>query len=233
MELNKSKKITKYIVSSTMVVNAMAAPVAVFAANDKVDPALVPAAVQELLNKGILQGDQNGNVNLEGKLTRIQVAAILARALNLDVASKPASASFTDVSSDSWGLKYISAMQTLGIMVGDGGKFRPNAYLTKEELAAILVRVTQTNITGKGNNLNVSDAHQVSDWAKGYVQAALEAGLIPLQDGKFSPKGAITREQVAQVTSNFTNSEKFEQYKETINTLLDEGKKISNSDPTV
>lgn len=232
MELNKSKKITKYIVSSTMVVNAMAAPVAVFAANEKLDPALVPAAVQELLNKGILQGDDKGNINLDGKLTRIQVAAILARALNLDV-SKTASASFSDVSSDSWGLKYIASLQQLGIMVGDDGKFRPNAYLTKEELAAILVRVTQTNITGKGNNLNVSDANQVSDWAKGYVQAALEAGLIPTQDGKFSPKGAITREQVAQVTTNFTNSEKFEQYKETINTLLDEGKKISNSDPTV
>ncbi|CAH1223749.1 S-layer protein sap [Paenibacillus plantiphilus] len=232
MELGKSKKITKYIVSSTMVVNAMAAPVAVFAANDKVDPALVPAAVQELLDKGILQGDHNGNVNLEGKLTRIQVAAILARALNLDV-SKSGTVSFTDVSSDSWGLKYIASLQNLGIMVGDNGKFRPNAYLTKEELATILVRVTQTNIVGKGNNMGISDAGQVSDWAKGYVQAALEAGLIPSQDGKFDPKGQITRQQVAQVASNFTKNVKFEEYKSSINTLLDEGKKISNSDPTV
>ncbi len=232
MNRNKFKKVSKYVISSTMVVNALAAPVAVFAANDQVDSSAAQAAVKELLDKGILTGDQNGDLNLEGKLTRIQVAAILARALNLEVSTTSTSA-FSDISSDSWGLKYIDALTKLGIMVGSNGQFRPNAVLTKEELAVILVRVTQTNIVGKGNNLKIDDADMISGWAKPYVEAALEAGLIAATNGKFGAHNQVSREEVAIVANNFIHAPKFEEYKKSINSLLEEGKKISNSDPTV
>lgn len=232
MDNKKALKVSKYIVSSTMLVNTMAAPIAVFAADNKIDSSYAKAAIEELVNKGILTGNQKGDLQLEGQLTRIQVAAILARALNLDVSSTPQT-SFKDVNSDSWGLKYIHALEKIGVMVGSNGQFRPNEFLTKEELATILVRITQTNIVGKGSKLELGDKDQISDWAKDYVAAAIEAGLIPINDGKFAPKSPVKRQDVAVVTNNFMKSEKFEKYKESINTLLDEGKKISNSDPTV
>lgn len=227
---NKKVKITRYAVSSAMLVNALAAPVAAFAAEETKSSDLVQAAVKELIDKAIMSGDKNGDLNLEGKLTRVQAAGILARSLNLDT-SKLTNSTFNDVSKDHWGLKYISIMENLGVMKGSNGSFRPNAILTKEELAVVLVRITQTNIVGKGNNLQISDSNDISDWAKPYVHAAIEAGLIPVQNGKFAPKSQVNRKEVALLTAAFIKSEKFEQYKEEINKLLEEGKKISNSDP--
>jgi hypothetical protein len=232
MNVKKVQKITKYVISSAMLANAVAGQAAVFAANEKVEPPLAQAAVKNLFEKGIMFGDENGNFNLEGNLTRIQVAAILARSLNLDISKTP-KVNFTDVSSDSWGVKYIDALANLGVIEGSDGQFRPNDVLTREELAVILVRITQTNIVGKGNNLPITDANQVSDWAKAYVQAAIEAGLIPVENGKFAPNKKVSRQEVASVTDNFIKNDKFEQYKKSANTLLDTGKKISNSDPTV
>jgi len=229
---DKKSKITRYVVSSAMVVNALAAPVAVFAAEESGRPDAVQAAIKELMDKAIMVGDDKGQLNLEGKLTRAQVAAILARSLSLDAAAAPASA-FQDVSKDHWGLKYISIMDRLGVMTGSDGKFRPNAVLTREELAVILVRITQTSIVGKGNQLAVSDAGEVSGWARPYVQAALEAGLLPAPNGKFAPKSQVDRREVALVASAFINGENFETYKESVNALLSEGKKISNSDPSI
>jgi hypothetical protein len=226
------KKITKYVLSSTLLVNTVVGQAAVVFAADEKKPEIMQSTVKELFDKGIFTGDEKGNLNLEGKLTRIQVAAILSRALNLHV-DTTVTTSFKDVSADSWGLKYIDALQKLGVMVGSDGKFRPNAVITKEELAVIFVRITQTSIVGKGTNLSVTDANEISGWAKPYVQAAIEAGLITTVNGKFSPKSEVTRQDIAVITDEFIKDSKFEKYKKSINNLLDEGKKISNSDPTV
>ncbi|XID91172.1 S-layer homology domain-containing protein [Paenibacillaceae bacterium WGS1546] len=231
MSIEKKSKITRYVVSSAMVVNALAAPAA-FAADESVSPDAVRAAVKELMDKAIMVGNANGELYLEEKLTRVQVAAILARSLGLDPSAAPISA-FVDVSKDHWGLKYISVMDSLGIMSGANGSFRPNAVLTREELAAVLVRLTQTSIAGKGGNLTISDANEVSPWARAYVQAAIEMGLIPAVNGKFSPKSPVDRKEVAVLTAALIKSDQFETYKESANALLGEGKKISNSDPSV
>ncbi len=232
LNIDKKRKITRYVVSSTMVVNALAAPVAAFAADETGSQDAVRSAVRELMDKSILVGNEKGDLNLEGKLTRVQVAAILARSLGLDTATAPVS-SFRDVSRDHWGLKYISVMDKLGVMTGAGGSFRPNAVLTREELAVILVRITQTSIVGKGNQLALSDAGDISAWAKAYVQAALEAGLMTAPGGKFGPKTQVDRQEVALVTSAFIKGDHFEAYKESVKALLGEGKKISNSDPSL
>lgn len=233
MERNKKNKITKYVLSSTLLANTVVGQAAmVFAADEQKTPDLVQTTIKELFDKGVMMGDEKGDFNLEGKLTRIQVAAILARALDLDV-SAPPTVSFTDVSSDSWGLKYIDALQKLGVMVGSNDKFRPNAVLTKEELAVIFVRITQTSIVGKGSNLAITDVNEVSNWAKPYVQVAIEAGFISVDNGRFNPSQQVNRQEVALITNTFIKSEKFDQYKEAVNSLLDSGKKISNSDPTI
>ncbi|MBW7452783.1 S-layer homology domain-containing protein [Paenibacillus sepulcri] len=233
MDINKTRKITKYALSSALLFNPLVATGSAFAADAKIDTSLIQSAVNELLKQGILEGNEKGDLNLEGKLTRIQVAALMARALQLDVSSTPKGISFSDVSADSWGAKYINALSKIGVFIGSDGKFRPNDYLTKEEFAVILVRITQTSIEGKGNNIPVSDADQISNWAKPYVQAAIENGFIFAVNGKFTPKEHVVRQEVVVEANNLIKSDNFEQYKESIGELLKDGKKISNSDPTI
>ncbi|WP_145323836.1 S-layer homology domain-containing protein [Paenibacillus xylanexedens] len=228
----KKDKITKYVLSSTLLATSLAGQASVYAADEKVTPDATQAIVKELMEKGVLTGNQNGDMNLDGKLTRIQVAAILARSLNLKLADNP-SVNFKDVSTDSWGLKYIDALEKLGVITGSAGKFRPNDVITKEELAVILVRVTQTSIIGKGDNLTISDKDSVSAWAKPYVQAAIDAKLLSSDNGQFNPKNQVTRKEVAIVTDSFIKNEKYETFKQAANNLLDKGEKISNSDPSI
>jgi len=228
----KLNKVSKYVIGSTMLTNALLAPVTVFAAESKPDQTVLQSAIKELLDKGIISGDSNGELNLGSNLTRMQVASILARALNLNL-HQISGSSFTDVSSDSWGIKYVEALYQLGIMVGSNGEFRPNDVLTKEELAVILVRITQTNIIGKGNNLSFSDADSISNWARPFVQAAIESGLLSLNNGAFEGQRLITRDEVFVIANSFIQSPVFGSYKEKINTLYNTGKKVTNSDPTV
>ncbi|NQX59438.1 hypothetical protein HQN88_11180 [Paenibacillus qinlingensis] len=55
---------------------------------------------------------------------------------------------------------------------------------------------------------------------------------MQVNDGQFSPKAQVTRQEIALLTNNFVHSERFEQYKESIGILLETGKKVSNSDST-
>ncbi|WP_173111027.1 hypothetical protein [Paenibacillus qinlingensis] len=56
--------------------------------------------------------------------------------------------------------------------------------------------------------------------------------FMQVNDGQFSPKAQVTRQEIALLTNNFVHSERFEQYKESIGILLETGKKVSNSDST-
>ncbi|MWC28294.1 S-layer homology domain-containing protein [Paenibacillus sp. MMS18-CY102] len=231
MNFERKKKITKYVVSTAMVANTLAAPIAVFAAdNGSQQTSEAQSAIQKLVDAGILQGDQKGDLQPLEKMTRAQVVSLLAKALNIPVKTGQ-STGFSDVGKDSWVAPYLSGLNSLGIIVGDNGKFRPNDLLTREELAALLVRITQNSIVGKGNNLGISDPQTVSDWAKGYVQVALELKLISAPNGVFAGQNSVTRELVAIVANKFIENPEFKGYQQNVQKLASEGKKISNSDP--
>lgn len=240
----KARNLSKIVLSSALISNVLAGA-SVYAADENVTPLAQPKdlnnasdwsknAIQSLLTKGVLEGDLEGNVNPSGKLTRLQTVAILGRALGIKT-DAPTGSSFKDVSADSWGLPYLESLHKVGIIEGNGdGSFRPNDTITREEIAVLFVRIAGISIEGKGGNLQVKDASDISDWAKPYVQAALEAGILTVDSsGAFGGKTEVTREAMAVVTEQVISSEKFEQQKETIKTLFEEGKKVSNSDPSL
>lgn len=235
-----NKKLMKLVVSSSLLTSAMTASMAY--AQESVSPVqvseltkasdLASSAIQRLLAEGILDGDSAGQANASAKITRLQTVAMLARSLGLK-ADNVAASSFRDVSADSWGLPYLEALAKIGIIQGSGeGRFRPNDPITREELAAIFARIHQVNVTGKGANLNIKDAGQISDWAKPYVQAVIEAGLLTPTNGEFGAKQELTRDIVAVVTNQLISSDKFNTLKEKISTLFKEGKPLSSSDPS-
>lgn len=86
----------------------------------------------------ILGGAGNGRFAPNGRLTRAELAAMLAQTLNL--ADSP-SALFSDVPSDFWCAGKIGAVAALGLMDGTGdGRFDPDAALTQEQLIAVMGR---------------------------------------------------------------------------------------------
>ncbi|WP_310502404.1 S-layer homology domain-containing protein [Paenibacillus qinlingensis] len=169
-------------------------------------------AINQLQKEGILTGMDAEHFNPKGTLTRAQFIVIMVKSLNLPIDNKAVS-SFTDV--EGWAVPYIEAAKKYGIIDGiSDSMFAPNATLTREQSAVVMVKALQKQ--GEIENsaeLTIPDAASVSDWAKKYVALAFKYKLVTgNEDGSFNPQGTATREQAAQMGSNFIES--VEQVKE-------------------
>ncbi|OPX91736.1 MAG: Endo-1,4-beta-xylanase A precursor [Pelotomaculum sp. PtaB.Bin013] len=102
---------------------------------------------------------------------------------------------FADVSDDySYVKPYISALSVRGIMRGTGDDtFDPGDTLTRAQAAVILSKF----LCLKDKEYSGTFADVASgQWYTQSIEAVSQAGLIYGADGKFDPKGKLTREQM-------------------------------------
>lgn len=102
-------------------------------------------------------------------------------------------AEFSDVQGH-WGQAEIEKWSEKGIIVGSDGMFRPNAPITRGEMAVILDRVMKYQV--KADN-SFKDLGQ--SWYTEAVLKANAAGVILGNDGIVRPNDNITREEAAVV----------------------------------
>jgi hypothetical protein len=207
--VNQFKKLLAVTVALTTAVS----PAASFAATDNpassssftdIDTASPWARdlIAEVKKLGLMSGDMKGTFRPKDTVTRQEVAAILVNLLHLQTPDV-AQSSFSDVSSANWGMKQIEAVAQAGLMAGYKGTFRPNDPITREEMAAILVHAAKGSAEGKGDSLKLADRDDVSPWARGYVQAAMEMGLMSGDGSHFYPQKSAQRQEVAAMLLNF------------------------------
>ena len=107
---------------------------------------------------------------------------------------------FADLADSHWAKDFIYDLYNRGIVSGDGesNTVRPDAQITRQEAAKIAVSAVGLSASSAG--LTFTDAAEVADWAKGFVAAAVDAGIITgFDDGSFKPNDNMTREQFAAV----------------------------------
>jgi len=148
---------------------------------------------QRLVEQGIFEGFPDGQAHLDQNTTRAQAAKIVTLILGLDP-NALASGKYTDLAAAEWAAGYIGALTAAGIMQGKGdGIFDPSANVTKEQLATIMVRALNLEVSEAGDDFTGN----VSDWAKNYVNTALKAGLISPSDDYTQP---VTRELLVEAS---------------------------------
>lgn len=126
-----------------------------------------------LRKEGIFSGFADGSSRLYDSMSREQFATVLYKLFELPDAPYPTS--FSDVLKNRWSFEAIRAVARAGLMYGvSATKFSPEANVTVEQLAAILVRATSYESSGVGFVTG-----KVSPWARGSVRIALDHGLIP------------------------------------------------------
>lgn len=139
-------------------------------------------------------GYEDGTVRPENNITRAEVATIFFRLLTEE--SREAYYSevnaFTDVSDGDWYNNAISTLVNADIITGyTDGSFRPDAYITRAELAAIASRFD--DISGGETRLTDIDGH----WAEDLISSAYNKGWVDgYPDGSFRPDQNITRAEV-------------------------------------
>ncbi|WP_150275596.1 pullulanase [Paenibacillus tepidiphilus] len=158
-------------------------------------------AVKSLSAKQIVTGISADAFNPGGNVTRAEFTALLVRALGLQGTGQSA---FADVAAGAWYAADVNTAVSLGIVNGRGtNSFAPNSTITREEMAAMLIRALQVK---QGRELTAeaaasfADAADISAWAASYVNTASGLGLIQGREaGGFAPQAAMTRAESAQV----------------------------------
>ena len=113
-----------------------------------------------------------------------------------DQPTTPEKVVFGDVSGH-WGETYIKSLLEKGVVVEDTN-FRPNDSISRAELLAMLFRSAKTELSAYGESFG--DVSK-DDWFAGYVQTALDMGIVSSADS-FRPNDAITREETAKIVAN-------------------------------
>ena len=154
--------------------------------------------IQKLYDMDIVKGDTENNFNPDKKITRAEVAALAERMLGLNAEYVYI---FDDVAADKWYAKSVAAVNSAKIMVGDGKTFRPNDYITREELCGFAVKVLRyKNIEQKNAQSNFADNDEISAWAKQAVGECFARGIVNgVGENRFSPKTNATRAETAVI----------------------------------
>ncbi len=95
-----------------------------------------------------------------------------------------------------------------GLITGDGkGNYFENKKITRQELAVIISKVAGMNgLKLSGEEVKISDMNSVSSYAKNSVKAAVNSGVIKLDDkGNFNPKAEITASEIQTMLTDLVN----------------------------
>lgn len=159
-------------------------------------------AVRFVYEAGLMQGEGENTFNPNGKLSRAMLVTILYR-----LEQEPAvgrGSMFSDVGSGQWYTEAVSWAAEKGIVNGyEDGRFGPNGSVTREEMAAMLMRYAEfkhIDTSAAGNISSYRDGAKVSAWAEGALSWAGSVGLIQGDDNNsLNPQGQATRAETATI----------------------------------
>jgi len=162
------------ILSMVLILMLMATSLAFAAVPSDVTGESYEAAVQTLMDRGVITGDTDGLYHPEATLSRAQACAIVVRAINPPAAELFGTATqsvpdsgFTDMVGHGWAEPYVNYAVKNGITFGVGNnKFNPKGDVKSTELMTFVLRAA-----------GYSDASLGGTWPENYVQKAKDLDL--------------------------------------------------------
>ncbi|OCT15327.1 hypothetical protein A8709_14645 [Paenibacillus pectinilyticus] len=170
-------------------------------------------AIQVLSAKHIIEGMKLDEFNPNGKTTRAQFTALLVRALHVEKSAKLTS-KFEDVQQEAWYAQDVAAASRAGLISGvTEQSFDPNAEMTREQMAILLVRayeyVNGSYSSTKHNLEDFIDQSEVSTWALANMNKAIELGIISgSSNERLDPSSTALRMETAEALYNFLGLKK-------------------------
>ncbi|MDV2684333.1 S8 family serine peptidase [Alkalihalophilus lindianensis] len=96
-------------------------------------------AIQEAVDKGIINGFSDGTFRPNAPISRAQMAAIVGKAFMIEGSSI---AAYQDISENTTGYRQINRLTEMKIIKGyEGGLYKPNQPLTRAQFSVILSRI--------------------------------------------------------------------------------------------
>ncbi|MFX3632821.1 MAG: choice-of-anchor I family protein [Candidatus Pristimantibacillus sp.] len=168
-------------------------------------------SITYLSARELLGGVGNNKFAPKANMTRADFTLILARIAGVQLDSYMTT-SFKDVKATDYYVKSVEWALENGIVAGIGdSKFDPKASITREQMAAMIVRFTEfmkVTLPVKIQSAAFVDSSAIQDYASEAVAAVQQAGII---NGKtianhtgnyFAPQDHATREETAKMLGN-------------------------------
>ena len=160
--------------------------------------------VMQAAANGIVSGYPDGTFKPGNSVTRRDFAIMLTQMLGVSNDGTAVSP-FIDVDDDDYGVVSIAYCKAHNIISGyDDGTFKPDATITRQEAASMIVKAMGVS---KASDELYPDDSTIAGWAKDAVYKAKAAGLMKgyEEDGTFRPTGKITRAEAASIMVNALN----------------------------
>lgn len=160
--------------------------------------------VEKLASKLLINGTSANAFAPERAITRAEFAILLTRGLGLANSANAISA-FRDIDANAPYAGAIGAAASAGLILGyEDGSFRPNAAITREQMAIMIARAiqladTDSALSGKLDVLEqFADVSEISSWASEAASIAVQAGIVKgNESGQFKPANHATRAEAA------------------------------------
>ena len=163
----------------------------------------------EMYDLGVVNGLPGGVFGPNGTVTRAQVAKVLFE-LSGGV-SVNYIMPFADVDQQAWYGEAVRWCAAMGIAQGADGKFSPNAPVTRQDLAVMLMRyqekVVKAELPKTADAEAFLDNDQIAPYAAEAVYLLQKAGIVNGTDGKFNPSATATRGQLCKMLSGLVVSD--------------------------
>lgn len=135
-------------------------------------------------------------------------------------ATEDAASQFADMP-DNWATNALKNAVANGLLVGSGGKILPNDYLTRAQMAAIIVRAFNANV--KADISRFVDV-KPTDWFADSIAKAYQMGVIVGSNDKMNPTSYISRQEVCAIMARAFKLEP----EKTLNKTFADADKISD-----
>jgi len=178
------------------IVSALQPPAAVLP--DDLPEGAATSACRALWFRGILLADEQRHFHPDAALTRADLATALAESMHLDPPEQEIQ--LGDVPDSSPGFDAMAkAVHARLLEVDSRGLFHPEATVSRQEAARALVRAWELD---RGRKLPtepvvLADDSEIPIAYRPAVFAAIRAGWIPLEAGRFRPEKPIVRRDAA------------------------------------
>ncbi|CAM3574987.1 choice-of-anchor I family protein [Paenibacillus lupini] len=169
-------------------------------------------AITYLSARSIISGTGSNQFSPKAHITRADFTILLSRIAGAQLSSYKAG-EFSDVRTTDYYADAVQWAADKGITSGiGGGKFNPKAFISRAEMAAMLVRfagVMNLSLPASNQAITFADSNSIQASVKEAVKAVQQAGII---NGKtianrsgvyFAPLDSATREETAKMLAVF------------------------------
>ena len=136
-------------------------------------------SIEMFCERGFLSGRSSETFDPFGMITRAEFVKLAVGAFGLTDGN--AECSYSDCTKGDWFYEYAASAESAGLVKGEYGLFKPDEYITRQDMAVILSRLTEKcgiELSYDNEETEFADDGEISDYAKDSVYTLRSAGVM-------------------------------------------------------